>query len=283
MAMLPLSAVSMCRRTAGRHGARPRSNASRRTTAAGWLSWSSSCAASTRRSASRRAAATSVVPCGRLLAGRHVRAPGRTGSSWAVARASGVLAKNDPRCPHDRVFIAIMPTRPAQPHAPAVERLAEILTVRRQLSDAKSPLKMPPDCWKMRCCSVFPAAASLGSPPISPARWALGRDRRGRCRARSPLPAAHLHAGGRPGPGLHADCALARLGRMNRKQAAALVGLAPYAFDSGNSRSALYLGRSRVHPTRALHGGSDRHASIRVSSIIASRQPERSRRSSSWR
>ena len=36
-----------------------------------------------------------------------------------------------------RAFIAIMPTRPAQPHAPAVERLAEILTVRRQLSDAK--------------------------------------------------------------------------------------------------------------------------------------------------
>jgi hypothetical protein len=34
-------------------------------------------------------------------------------------------------------FIAIMPTRPAQPHAPAVERLAEILTMRRQLSDAK--------------------------------------------------------------------------------------------------------------------------------------------------
>ena len=84
------------------------------------------------------------------------------------ARASGVLAKNDPLDARMIAsFIAIMPTRPAQPHAPAVERLAEILTVRRQLSARKSPLKMPPDCWKMRCCSVFPAAASLGSPPIS--------------------------------------------------------------------------------------------------------------------
>ena len=54
------------------------------------------------------------------------------------ARASGVLAKNDPLDARMIAsFIAIMPTRPAQPHAPAVERLAEILTMRRQLSDAK--------------------------------------------------------------------------------------------------------------------------------------------------
>src|SRR5260370_33942981 len=53
-------------------------------------------------------------------------------------RASRVLAKNDPLDARMIAsFIAIMPTRPAQPHAPAVERLAEILTVRRQLSDAK--------------------------------------------------------------------------------------------------------------------------------------------------
>src|SRR5260370_20801964 len=53
-------------------------------------------------------------------------------------RASRVLAKNDPLdAGMIASFIAIMPTRPAQPHAPAVERLAEILTMRRQLSDAK--------------------------------------------------------------------------------------------------------------------------------------------------
>lgn len=84
------------------------------------------------------------------------------------ARASGVLAKNDPLDARMIAsFIAIMPTRPAQPHAPAVERLAEILTpCAASSATRKSPLKMPPDCWKMRCCSVFLAVASLGSPPI---------------------------------------------------------------------------------------------------------------------
>jgi transposase len=48
------------------------------------------------------------------------------------ARASGVLAKNDPL--DTRLiasFVATMPTRPAQPRPPAIERLAEMLAVRR--------------------------------------------------------------------------------------------------------------------------------------------------------
>jgi transposase len=54
------------------------------------------------------------------------------------ARASGVLAKNDPLDARMIAsFVAIMPTRPAQPPAPAVERLAEMLAVRRQLSAEK--------------------------------------------------------------------------------------------------------------------------------------------------
>jgi transposase len=54
------------------------------------------------------------------------------------ARASGVLAKNDPLDARMIAsFVAIMPTRPAQPHTPAIERLAEMLTVRRQLSTEK--------------------------------------------------------------------------------------------------------------------------------------------------
>src|SRR6516164_637783 len=54
------------------------------------------------------------------------------------ARASGVLAKSDPL--DARViatFVAIMPTQPAQPRPPAIERLAEMLAVRRQLSAEK--------------------------------------------------------------------------------------------------------------------------------------------------
>src|SRR6266852_6187383 len=54
------------------------------------------------------------------------------------ARASGVLAKNDPLDARMIAsFVAIMPTRPAQRQAPAAERLAEILAIRRQLSAEK--------------------------------------------------------------------------------------------------------------------------------------------------
>ena len=54
------------------------------------------------------------------------------------ARASGVLAKSDPLDARMIAsFVAIMPTRPAQPHVPAIERLAEMLAVRRQLSAEK--------------------------------------------------------------------------------------------------------------------------------------------------
>jgi transposase len=54
------------------------------------------------------------------------------------ARASGVLAKNDPLDARMIAsFVAIMPTQPAQPRAPAIERLTEILAVRRQISAEK--------------------------------------------------------------------------------------------------------------------------------------------------
>ena len=54
------------------------------------------------------------------------------------ARASGVLAKNDPLDTRMIAsFVAIMPTRPAQRQTPTAERLAEMLAVRRQLSAEK--------------------------------------------------------------------------------------------------------------------------------------------------
>jgi Transposase and inactivated derivatives len=84
------------------------------------------------------------------------------------AKASGILAKND-RLDARMIasFVAIMPTRPAQRQAPMIEQLAAMLTVRRQLSEQKSPPRMRPDCWKARCCNVFLAAESLGLPPTS--------------------------------------------------------------------------------------------------------------------
>src|SRR4030095_17099957 len=54
------------------------------------------------------------------------------------ARASGVLAKNDPiDARMIASFVTIMPTRPAQRPTPAAERLAEMLAIRRQLSTEK--------------------------------------------------------------------------------------------------------------------------------------------------
>jgi transposase len=54
------------------------------------------------------------------------------------ARASGVLAKNDPLDARMIAsFVAIMPTRPVQRLAPAGKRLVEMLAVRRQLSAEK--------------------------------------------------------------------------------------------------------------------------------------------------
>jgi transposase len=54
------------------------------------------------------------------------------------ARASGVLAKNDPLDARMIAsFVGIMPTRPAQRPTPAAERLVEVLAIRRQLSTEK--------------------------------------------------------------------------------------------------------------------------------------------------
>jgi transposase len=54
------------------------------------------------------------------------------------ARASGVLAKNDPLDARMIAsFVAIMPTRPAQRPTPAAERLVRMLAVRRQISAEK--------------------------------------------------------------------------------------------------------------------------------------------------
>ena len=54
------------------------------------------------------------------------------------ARASGVLAKNDPLDARlIASFVTIMPTRPAQRQTPAAEKLAEMLAIRRQLSAEK--------------------------------------------------------------------------------------------------------------------------------------------------
>jgi transposase len=74
----------------------------------------------------------------RLAGSRPARVPGQPFKLRQFARASGVLAKNDPLDTRMIAsFVAIMPTRLAQPRPPAIERLAEMLAVRRQLNAEK--------------------------------------------------------------------------------------------------------------------------------------------------
>ena len=151
------------------------------------------------------------------------------------ARASGVVAKNDPiDARMIASFVAVMPTRLAQRNAPAVERLTEMLAVRRRLSNEKvaaenaarlledpmlqrlsrrriARLSTDIDTLDERLVEIVAADAALAH------RYRLLISMRGV----GPVLACTLIA------------LLPELGRLNRKQVAALVGVAPYNFDSG--------------------------------------------------
>ena len=165
------------------------------------------------------------------------------------AKASGTLAKND-RLDARMIasFVAVMPTRPAQRQAPMIEQLAAMLTVRRQLSEQKvatenasrllegamlhlsrrrvAGLTADIDLLDQRLVEIVTADAALAH----------------RFRLLTSM----------PGVGAVLACTLIallpELGQMSRKQVAALVGLAPYDFDSGKlkGRRCIWGGRARV-------------------------------------
>jgi transposase len=166
------------------------------------------------------------------------------------ANASGVLAKND-RLDARMIasFIAIMPARPAQRQAPAVERVAEMLKVRRQLSTEK--------------VAAENAAGMLENPMLQ----RLSRRRIARLAADIDMLDAHLveilardpalaHRyrllTSMPGVGPVLACTLIallpELGSLSRKQIAALVGVAPYALESGKlkAKRCIWGGRAPV-------------------------------------
>jgi transposase len=145
--------------------------------------------------------------------------------------------------------MAIMPTRPAQRQAPMIEQLAAMLTVRRQLSDHKvatenasrllegamlqrlsrrriAGLTADIDLLDQRLVEIVTADPALAH----------------RFRLLTSM----------PGVGAVLACTLIallpELGQMSRKQVAALVGLAPYDFDSGKlkGRRCIWGGRARV-------------------------------------
>jgi transposase len=166
------------------------------------------------------------------------------------ARASGVLAKNDPLDTRMIAsFVAIMPTRPAQPRPPAIERLAEMLAVRRQLNAekvaAENAARLLEDAMLQRLSRrrIARLAADIDM---------LDRHLAAIVETDGALAHRYRLLTSMPGVGLVLACTLMallpELGTMSRKQVAALVGVAPYAFESGKfkGRRCIWGGRAPV-------------------------------------
>jgi transposase len=166
------------------------------------------------------------------------------------ARASGVLAKNDPLDTRMIAsFVAIMPTRPARPRSPALERLAEMLAVRRQLNAEKvaagNAARLLEDAMLQRLSRrrIARLAADIDM---------LDRQLVEIVETDGALAHRYRLLTSMPGVGLVLACTLMallpELGTMSRKQVAALVGVAPYAFESGKfkGRRCIWGGRAPV-------------------------------------
>src|SRR3954462_6621391 len=164
------------------------------------------------------------------------------------AKASGVLAKND-RLDARMIalFVATMPTRPARRNE-AAERVAEVVTARRQLSDekvaAENASRLFGDVslrrlYRRRITRIALDIALLDKrlAEMVSADITLAK----RYRLLTSMPGV--------GPVLAFTllALLPELGEMSRKQVAAIVGLAPYGFDSGKMRGmrSIWGGRHR--------------------------------------
>lgn len=165
------------------------------------------------------------------------------------ARARGVLAKND-RLDARLIaeYVAIMPTRSVQSD-PAAERLAELVTVRRQLCDehvsVANQVSHLEDAM-LRRLSKRRLARLEADIALLDNRLAemVGSDAELARRYRRLVTMPGV------GPTLAYTllALLPELGQMSRKQLAALVGLAPYDFDSGKLKGLrrIYGGRTPV-------------------------------------
>ena len=172
------------------------------------------------------------------------------------AKACGVLAKND-RLDARMIalFVATMPTRSAQRYA-AVERLAEIVTARRQLSDDKVAAE--------NASRLFEDAALR--------RLYRGRiDRLAADIALLDKRLAEIVAGdamlarryallvSTPGVGpvlASRSSPCCRNGQMIRKQVAALVGVAPYDLDSGKLKGMRCIWGGNSSPVLPIYSHS---------------------------
>ena len=171
------------------------------------------------------------------------------------AKASGVLAKND-RLDARMIasFVAIMPTRPAQRRTPAIERLCEMEAIRRQLSRqkvaAENASRLLEDAMLQRLCRrrIARLAADIDL---------LDRHSLEVVAADHALADRYRLLTSMPGVGPVLACTLIallpELGRLSRKQIAALVGVAPYDFDSGKLKGMRCIWGGRAPVRQALY------------------------------
>jgi transposase len=170
------------------------------------------------------------------------------------AKACGVLAKND-RLDARMIalFVATMPTRPMQRNAVA-ERLAELLTARRQLSEEKvaagNASKLLEDSMLQRlyrrriarlAADIVLLDQRLAEIVAADAAMAQRYELLTSMPGVGPVLAVTLLA------------LLPELGQMSRKQVAALVGVAPYDFDSGKLKGMRCIWGGRAPIRRVLY------------------------------
>jgi transposase len=142
-----------------------------------------------------------------------------------------------------------MPTRPAQRQTPTAERLAEMLAVRRQLSAekvaAENASRLLEDAMLQRLSSRRIGRLAVDIDMLDGHLVKI---------VQTDATLAHRYQllTSMPGVGPVLACTLIallpELGRMSRKQVAALVGVAPYAFESGKfkGRRCIWGGRAPV-------------------------------------
>ena len=170
------------------------------------------------------------------------------------AKASGVLAKND-RLDARMIalFVAIMPTRPAQRNE-AAERLAELLTARRQLSEEKVAAQNGSRLFEdLALRRLYRRRITRLQADIT-----LLDQRLAEMVAANPALAQRYELlTSMPGVGpvlaFTLIALLPELGEMSRKQVAALVGLAPYDFDSGKLKGVRRIWGGRAPVRRVLY------------------------------
>jgi len=166
------------------------------------------------------------------------------------ARASGVLAKNDPLDARMIAsFVGIMPTRPAQRPTPATEQLVETLAVRRQLSAEKVAAE---NASRLLEETILRRLSRRRIRRLAADIEVLDERLLEIVATDAVLARRYRLLTSMPGVGSLLACTLIallpELGRMNRKQVAALAGVAPYAFESGTlkGRRCIWGGRANV-------------------------------------